>query len=255
MQHIADFGLSYGTIEEFNFRLNQFEGINSVIEEHNNTEGVTHKLGHNFLSTWTDAEKKRLMGYRSSPIPKNKPTILTPSNEDSVNWVTKGAVTPVKDQGQCGSCWSFSTTGSLEGAHQIASGNLLSFSEQQLVSCDKPLNHGCNGGNMLIALHYYKSHFAELESVYPYTSGKGVRGECMAKDKSKTAVEITSAHEVLPADVTQFKAALAKQPLSIAVAASKPAFHQYTSGIITKDCGLQLDHGVLAVGYGTDASG
>jgi C1A family cysteine protease len=105
---------------------------------------------------------------------------------------------------------------------------------------------------MFIALHYYKENFAILESDYPYTSGKGVRGECEAKEKPKTKVEISSATEVLPADEAQFKAALAKQPLSIAVAASKPAFHQYTSGIITKDCGLQLDHGVLAVGYGTD---
>jgi len=130
MQHVADFGLSYGTVEEFKFRMNQFEGINSVIEKHNKIEGVTHKLGHNFLSTWTDAEKKRLMGYRSSPLPKRKPTMQTPTNADSVNWVTKGAVTPVKDQGQCGSCWSFSTTGSLEGAHFLANGNLLAFSEQ-----------------------------------------------------------------------------------------------------------------------------
>jgi len=77
----------------------------------------------------------------------------------------------------------------------------------------------------------------------------------MYTDKSKTAVEVISEHEVLPADETQFMAALAKQPVSIAVAASKPAFHQYTSGVITKDCGLELDHGVLAVGYGTTDDG
>ena len=115
---------------------------------------------------------------------------------------------------------------------------------------------------MLLAFNYYKKgsglqgdHFAELESEYPYTSGEGVRGSCMYNDKSKTAVEVISEHEVLPADETQFMAALAKQPVSIAVAASKPAFHQYTSGVITKDCGLELDHGVLAVGYGTTDDG
>lgn len=194
------------------------------------------------------------MGYKSNPTRVANPKILEPTTEAEVNWVTAGAVTPVKDQGKCGSCWSFSTTGSLEGAHQIKTKELLAFSEQQLVSCDKPLNHGCNGGNMLLAFNYFKSHFAELESVYPYTSGAGVRGECEAKDKSKTSVEVTSFSEVLPADKTQLMAAIAKQPVSIALAASKPVFHQYTSGVITEGCGLQLDHGVLAVGYGTDAT-
>lgn len=130
MQHIADFGLSYGTMEEFNFRFNQFKSINSVIEEHNSNSEKTSTLGHNFLSTWTEAERSVLMGYRPSIKPRGNPTILEATTEDSVNWVTKGAVTPIKDQGKCGSCWSFSTTGSLEGAHFIATGNLLSFSEQ-----------------------------------------------------------------------------------------------------------------------------
>merc|ERR1711981_790402 len=138
MMHIAEFGLSYGTVEEYAFRQNIFATLDAEIQAHN-ASGANFQMGHNFMSTWTAAEKKRLNGYRASGIPE-KITVFEPANDDSVNWVTKGAVTPVKNQGSCGSCWSFSTTGALEGAHFIAGNTLEAFSEQQLVDCSR-LNH------------------------------------------------------------------------------------------------------------------
>merc|ERR1719337_773849 len=91
---------------------------------------------------------------------------------DSVDWTTKGAVTTVKDQGQCGSCWAFSTTGGLEGAWEIASGNLVSMSEQQFVDCDKS-SMGCNGGNMNTAIAWAEKQTVATETSYPYTAKDG----------------------------------------------------------------------------------
>jgi C1A family cysteine protease len=145
MQHVADFGLSYGTVEEFNFR----QALWGLVDEQISTvnaEQSDFTLGHNFLSTWTADEKKRLNGWKAPMVPSEEDDFAdAPVSNGSVNWVTKGAVTPVKNQGSCGSCWSFSATGTIEGAHQIATGNLESYSEQLFVSCDST-NGGCNGG-------------------------------------------------------------------------------------------------------------
>lgn len=127
----------------------------------------------------------------------------TSDNADSVNWVDAGAVTDVKDQGQCGSCWSFSSTGAMEGAHFKASGELLSFSEQQLVDCagTKYGNMGCNGGLQANAYRYYESNNAELESVYPYTSGRTKKaGTCQYDSESTTDVEVSSYVNVTPSN-------------------------------------------------------
>ena len=135
-------------------------------------------MGHNQFSDWSADEYKQLLGRKQTEKSqkKNVKTFDEGSN-GYVNWVDAGAVTPVKDQGQCGSCWAFGTTGSLEGAHYVATGELLSFSEQQLVDCASFTgygNLGCYGGLATYAYNYYMAgNMAELESVYPYTSGTG----------------------------------------------------------------------------------
>merc|ERR1719472_700091 len=155
---------------------------------------------------------------------------------DSVDWTTKGAVTPVKNQGQCGSCWAFSTTGSMEGAWQIASGKLVSLSEQQLVDCSKKEgNMGCGGGLMDNGFKYLAKN-----------------GECTA-EKCTVGVPkgaVTGFKDVEADDEQALMEAVSKGPVSIAIEADHQAFQFYSGGVMSSACGTQRDHGVLLVGYG-----
>ena len=169
----------------------------------------------------------------------------------SVDWTTQGAVTGVKDQGNCGSCWSFSATGALEGAYKIKYGTLVSFSEQNLVSCDT-IDSACNGGLMDNAFTWTKSNGGLCtESGYPYTSGTtGQKGTCTTTCAKNTAVAPKSFTDVAKNSDNALMTALALQPVSVAIQADQPAFQLYKSGVLTGTCGSNLDHGVLAVGYG-----
>jgi C1A family cysteine protease len=249
MQHVADFGLSYGTLEEFNFRQEIFAVTDSKLNELNAKNG-TSRVGHNFLSTWTRAERKKLLGYLDVGVTGAKIANNPTANEDSVNWVTVGAVTPVKNQEQCGSCWSFSATGAIEGAHFISTGNLESYSEEELVQCSR-LNHGCNGGSMALAFQFVEKHGLNTEANYPYTSGQGVTGSC---DKSLETgdLNVTTFTQVPSQRPQELKDAIAINPVSVAIEADETAFQHYIGGVLTEDCGYKLDHGVLAVGYGTE---
>ena len=154
---------------------------------------------------------------------------------------------------RCGSCWAFSTTGAVEGAYFVAQNKLLSFSEQQLVSCDHNGDQGCNGGLMDNAFEYIEKSGISLESEYPYTSGGGVTGSCITSMVKPVAI-ITGFKDVPSRDEKALLAAIEKQPVSVAIEADKSAFQLYKSGVLDSTaCGTQLDHGVLAVGYGTDA--
>lgn len=131
MSHLVEYNKSYGTRQEYQFRLALFKENLLEIDAINSDPAETHTVGVNEFSTWTQEERKSILGFKvTEPIPEKRVEILDASNNsETINWVTKGAVTPVKDQGQCGSCWSFSTTGSMEGAHFIKTGTLLKLAE------------------------------------------------------------------------------------------------------------------------------
>lgn len=171
----------------------------------------------------------------------------------SVNWVTKGAVTPVKDQGNCGGCWSFAATGGLEGAWELASGQLTSLSEQQFLDCDTT-DSGCNGGLEYQGWTFFKNANEGIctEKSYPY---KARDGSCAYSSCTLgiPAGGITGVTHVSKSS-SSLQSALQKQPVSIGIQADQSSFQFYSGGILTAACGTQLDHSVLAVGYDTSSN-
>ena len=254
MQYIAKQGKTYATVEEFNMRMELFAQRNAIIEEWNADDTVTSKMGHNFLSDWTVEEKAKLTGLIGEPEASGPKLIAGNSPiANAVDWVTAGKVGPVKDQGQCGSCWAFSATGSVESSIAIAEGSSpLSYSEQQLTSCSSAYgNNGCGGGWYYWAWDYLKVNAQESSANYPYTSGVTTQtGTCTA-NTSLGVAKVTSYSQVGQTNA-DIMAAINTRPVSVAIDAQRATFQSYTSGVITTGCGTLLDHAVMAVGYGND---
>lgn len=254
---MKQYDMTFEDREEFIHRFQIFKHNDDLIEAHN-AAGLSWTMGHNQFSHLTSEEFRKQVGLdRSLPeFIKSRHSGMNPVHVESgsvptsVDWVTAGAVTAVKDQGSCGSCWSFSTTGCMEGAYYIKNKSLQSFSEQQLVSCDTT-NYGCNGGWMDTAFAWIQSNGGICtESSYPYVSGNGVNPSCVS-----TCSVVSGTVPTKWTDVSQTEAALmsaiAIQPVAVAIEADQTGFQSYQSGVYSGTCGTNLDHGVLAVGYGT----
>jgi C1A family cysteine protease len=171
---------------------------------------------------------------------------------DAVDWRQKGAVTPVKNQGQCGSCWAFSTTGAVEGLLKIKTGTLTSLSEQQLVDCAGSAgNQGCNGGLMDYGFTWISKNGICTENDYRYA---GRDQSCKKGCKPVQGSKISGYKDVDQGSESQLQTALSQQPVSVAIEADQSAFQFYSGGVFSAACGTQLDHGVLAVGYGQQGS-
>jgi C1A family cysteine protease len=237
-----------------------YEANMAKVEEHN-AVNTDFQLGENQFSDLTQEQYRVAagLGYKAPETMMGMPHLGVHeyNGEElaaSVDWTTQGAVTPVKDQGQCGSCWAFSTTGSTEGAWQISSGSLKSLSEQQLVDCATATSAGCQGGSMAGAIQYESGTNMATEASYPYTARDGT-----CKSSFTTAIPqggITGYQSVgnffFGASKSSMQSAIQQQPVSIAIEADQYAFQAYKSGVLTSGCGTSLDHGVLAVGYGTE---
>nr|AAD10337.1 cysteine proteinase precursor [Hordeum vulgare] len=170
----------------------------------------------------------------------------------AVDWRQKGAVTAIKDQGQCGSCWAFSTIVAVEGINKIRTGKLVSLSEQELMDCDNVNNQGCDGGLMDYAFQFIQKNGITTESNYPY---QGEQGSCDQAKENAQAVTIDGYEDVPANDESALQKAVAGQPVSVAIDASGQDFQFYSEGVFTGECSTDLDHGVAAVGYGATRDG
>ncbi|KAK9051654.1 hypothetical protein SSX86_028282 [Deinandra increscens subsp. villosa] len=256
-QWMALHGRVYKDAAEKEMRFKIFMDNLEHIEEFNSKGGKSYKLGLNAFSDMTNEEfQASRNGFKVSSHPRTtgfryENLTAVPS---SMDWRQKGAVTPVKDQGQCGCCWAFSAVAATEGINQLSTGKLISLSEQELVDCDiNGEDQGCNGGLMDGAFEFMiQNKGLTTETNYPY---EGIDGTCSTTKESSHDAKITGYEDVPTNSEAALLNAVAMQPVSVAIDASGGDFQSYQSGVFTGECGTQLDHGVTAVGYGTADDG
>jgi len=246
--------------EEFRAKYATFKNNLDFINTHN-ADPTKHRVALNKFADLSVQEFAAIYnGYKMPtkaqlekiPVMVAQKGVTLPASKD---WRTAGAVTPIKDQGQCGSCWSFSTTGSIEGCHQIATGSLVSLSEKNLMDCSwDEGNQGCNGGLMTSAMQYVIDNGGiDTEASYPYVPESS--NDCQYS-KSNIGSTLASYSNVQEGSEDSLQQSVNKAPTSVAIDASHSSFQFYSSGVYYEpDCSpTQLDHGVLAIGWGTLSS-
>ena len=254
------FSKSYDTLDELEKRFNIFQSNFFNIISHNSDSTQNFTMGVNqFTDLTADEFRTKFIGGSDRHAVGSYGCSLFSSSDTSsiplsIDWRQKNSVTSVKDQGQCGSCWAFSSTGAVEGAWAISKGQLIDLSEQELVDCATGISYGsdgCNGGQMDGGFKYVIEHGQCLLSEYPYTSGVSkTGGKCQ---KCSAVVKLSSCSDVKSKDQVSLKVAVAQQPVAIAIEADTRYFQSYSSGVLdAATCGTNLDHGVLIVGYGTE---
>ncbi|KAF7089134.1 hypothetical protein CFC21_092171 [Triticum aestivum] len=260
-QWMAKYGRVYSDAAEKAHRLEVFKANVAFIESVNAGTDKFWLEANQFADITDDEFKATHTGYKA-PVggSKGRKTGFRYANVSldalptSVDWRTKGAVTPIKDQGQCGCCWAFSTVASMEGIVKLSTGKLISLSEQELVDCDVDgLDQGCEGGLMDNAFEFIIDNGGlTTEGNYPYT---GTDDSCNSNKESNAAASIKGYEDVPANDEASLQKAVAAQPVSVAVDGGDNLFRFYKGGVLSGDCGTELDHGIAAVGYGIAGDG
>lgn len=243
-QFIKQYDKSYADDELIN-RFNIYTNNIAEIQNHNSNPDRTWSKGINQFSDLTPEEFKTQI---SRPISVSNFNYSMTRNLRGIptewDWTTQGAVTAVKDQGKCGSCWAFSAAEAIESAWFIKNKALNVLSEQQIIECDK-VDSGCNGGEVNSAFDYIiKNKGLCSEASYPY---KGKEKKCKPCNPVANIVSYINVN----ATENALLEAVYKQPISVAIEADQNIFQSYSSGVLTATCGTNLDHAVVLVGYGT----
>lgn len=215
---------------------------NHNLENHSYIVSENSFINHTYINEFNSIN-------HSIYISNNNPILInfTELNKKNVDWRKEYKVSSVKNQGQCGGCWAFSSVGAVESAWAIKHNTLYNLSEQELIDCSSE-NHGCEGGSMELAFQYIIDNGLCSNLSYPYIAEDG---QC-EKD-CKSLVQISNYSDIIKNNEEILKYAVQHQPISVAIQANKRSFQMYKSGIYSDPyCGFELDHGVLLIGYGYD---